>query len=479
VRSEPVRRNQLGVLVVGAAEPEIQPWLHAAGHGVRVARHLVDAEAALEEEPFDLVIVDRDPPTGLDAPQVARKLRADPRLGDAWLLVITVQARGRAADAALNAGADDYLHRPFTRAELLARARAGLRAATQRSNDALLRSLMANVPGAIYRTAWHGDGAVELITDEIENISGHPPNSFVSSNRRTLLGLVHREDRAALREAIAEAAELEEPYSLEYRIVRADGAIRWVLDRGQPVPGPGGRLWLDGALFDVTERRAAEEALLRREIEAARSAELHASRARIIEAADAARRKIERDLHDGAQQRLVSMSLDVRLAHRVVAQDPSAAGPLLERLGEELQSASAELRELARGIHPAVLTERGLGPAVEALATRAPIPVELVDVPGERLAPVTEATAYFTVSEALTNVAKYAQATHATVRLACENGHLVVEVRDDGVGGASPDSGSGLSGLADRVGAADGTLSVDSPLGEGTLIRAVLPLSTA
>ncbi len=476
MRTEPVRQRQLGVLVVGAAEPEIQPWLHAAGHAVRVARSLKDAEAAFEEEPFDLVIVDRDP-SGLDAPGVARTLKADPRLGDAWLLVITVQARGRAADAALNAGADDYLHRPFTRAELLARARAGLRAAHQRSNDALLRSLMANVPGAIYRTAWHADGAVELITDEIENICGHPSNSFVASNRRTLVGLVHREDRAALREAIDEAAALEEPYSLEYRIVRADGAIRWVLDRGQPVPGPGGRLWLDGALFDVTERRAAEEALLRREIEAARSAELHASRARIIEAGDAARRKIERDLHDGAQQRLVSMALDVRLARRVVAQDPSAAAPLLERLGDELQSASAELRELARGIHPAVLTERGLGPAVEALATRAPLPVELVDVPEDRLAPVTEATAYFTVSEALTNVARYAQATHASVRLACEDGHLVVEVRDDGVGGASPGSGSGLSGLADRVGAADGTLSVDSPPGAGTLVRAVLPLA--
>jgi signal transduction histidine kinase len=123
-----------------------------------------------------------------------------------------------------------------------------------------------------------------------------------------------------------------------------------------------------------------------------------------------------------------------------------------------------------------VLTERGLGPAVEALATRAPLPVELVDVPEGRLAPVTEATAYFTVSEALTNVAKYAQASHATVRLACEDSHLVVEVRDDGVGGASPDSGSGLAGLADRVGAADGTLSVDSPPGAGTLVRAVLPL---
>jgi PAS domain S-box-containing protein len=351
-----------------------------------------------------------------------------------------------------------------------------MRAAQQRSNDVMLRTLIANVPGAIYRTAWHDGGVVELISDEIENISGHPSTSFVASNRRTLVGLAHRDDRARLREALEEAAELQEPYSLEYRIVRADGAVRWVLDRGQPVPGPRGRLWLDGALFDVTERREAEEALLRREIEAARAAELHASRARIIEAADAARRRIERDLHDGAQQRLVSMALDLRLARRVVAQDPSAAGPLLERLGEELAAASAELRELARGIHPAVLTERGLAPAIGALAARATVPVEVVSVPEDRLPPALEATAYFTVAEALTNVAKYAEATHATVLVEPRDGELVVEVSDDGVGGASPDSGSGLRGLADRVGAADGTLSIESPVGEGTLVRAVLPL---
>src|SRR3954464_9732130 len=200
-RSEPVRRRQAGVLIVGAAEPEITPWLHAAGHSVRAVRTVHAAGRALEEQPVDLVIVDRDP-SGLDAPDVARRLHDDERLGDAWLLVITVQARGRAADAALNAGADDYLHRPFTRAELLARARAGLRAAQHRQNDALLRTLMVNIPGAIYRSAWHDNGSVEMVSDEIERLWGHPPASFVSSNRRTLVGIVHREDRAELREAI-------------------------------------------------------------------------------------------------------------------------------------------------------------------------------------------------------------------------------------------------------------------------------------
>ena len=265
---------------------------------------------------------------------------------------------------------------------------------------------------------------------------------------------------------------------LEYRIVRADGEIRWVLDRGQLVPGPGGRLWMDGAIFDVTERREAEEALRRREIEAARTAELRASRARIVAAADAARRRIERDLHDGAQQRLVSLALEVRMARRRLAKDPESADAFLEHLGNELSEASAELRELARGIHPAVLTERGLAPAVTALATRAPVPVDIVCVPEERLPATAEATAYFTVAEALTNVAKYAQATHATVRVVCEDEALVVEVRDDGIGGASAGTGSGLSRPErPRRGAWTARSAWTSPPGEGTLVRAVLPLA--
>jgi signal transduction histidine kinase len=233
---------------------------------------------------------------------------------------------------------------------------------------------------------------------------------------------------------------------------------------------------MDGVIFDITERREAEDALRRREIEAARTAELRASRARIVAAADAARRKIERDLHDGAQQRLVSLVLDVQLARARLESEPDVAAPFLDRLAAELSEASAELRELARGIHPAVLTERGLLPAIEALAGRAPVPVEIRGEPIERLSPTLEITAYFTVSEALTNVAKYARATHADVRVAQEDGALVVEVRDDGVGGARAGAGSGLSGLADRVGACDGTFSVTSPPGEGTLVRALLPV---
>ncbi|MDA0181157.1 PAS domain-containing protein [Solirubrobacter phytolaccae] len=474
-RGEPVRRRQAGVLVVGAAEPEIQSWLRAAGHLPRAVRRVSAAGAALEAEPVDLVIVDRDS-SGKDAPEVCSALREDPRLGDAWMLAITVAAKGRMADSVLNAGADDYLHRPFTRAELIARTRAGLRAAQERSNDRMLRTLMENVPGAIYRSAWHADHQLEMITDEIERISGYPPHNFLASTKRTILTLIHPEDLTAVIDAISHSTP-EEPFELEYRIVRADGEVRWVLDRGQLVAGPGNRLWLDGAMFDITERKGAEEAALRHEVEAARTAELRASRARIIDAADKARRKIERDLHDGAQQRMVSLVLDVQVAKRRFAKDPTDIVPFFEKLGKDLQEASAELRELARGIHPAVLTERGLTAAVGAVAARCVVPVEVVDELEARVPPAVEATAYFTVAEALTNVAKYAEATHAVVTLTHTAEGLVVEVRDDGIGGASTGGGSGLSGLADRVGALDGTLSVDSPVGVGTLVRAVLPVN--
>jgi PAS domain S-box-containing protein len=464
------------VLLVGAVEPELQPWLRAAGRVARSVRSADEALDALGEEPADLVIVDRDR-DGHDAPEVCRALRADERLGEAWVLAITVQAKGRMADAVLDAGADDYLHRPFTRAELLARARAGLRAAQQRSDDSLLRSLMVNVPGAIYRSAWHADFTLELISDEIERISGYPPANFIASSQRTLLSIIHPDDREGVLAAVKEAAD-SEPFALEYRIVRADGEIRWVLDRGQLIHGHGDRLWMDGAIFDITERRQNEEALRRHEIEQARADELRASRARIVEAADSARRKIERDLHDGAQQRLVALALDVRLARSRVDKEPGEAGPFLDRLAQELTEASAELRELARGIHPAVLTERGLGPAITALVARAPVPVEIIELPEERLPVAAETTAYFTVAEALTNVAKYAQASHATVRLACGDGEMAIEIRDDGIGGARATTGSGLSGLADRVGACEGSLSVVSPPGAGTIVRAVVPLAS-
>jgi signal transduction histidine kinase len=249
-----------------------------------------------------------------------------------------------------------------------------------------------------------------------------------------------------------------------------------MIDRGQLVRGPAGRLWMDGVIVDVTDLREAEHALRRQAVEHARMEELRASRARIVAAADAARRRIERDLHDGAQQRLVTLRLQLALARRRMQSDPQAAAAMIDDVGEELRLALGELRELARGIHPATLSERGLRPAVEALAARCPLPVEVEELPVARFGPGVEAAAYFTISEALTNVAKYAGAHYATVRGSVERDALVVEVHDDGIGGADAAGGSGLTGLADRVRAQGGTLSVLSPEGAGTTVRAVIPL---
>jgi signal transduction histidine kinase len=206
----------------------------------------------------------------------------------------------------------------------------------------------------------------------------------------------------------------------------------------------------------------------------ARLEELRASRARLVEAGDAERRRLERDLHDGAQSRLVGLALLLRTA-RVRAAGDGDLATLLDRAQEELQTSLGELRELARGIHPAILTERGLAPALDGLVSRAPVPVTLEAATDERLPEPVESAAYFVVSEALANVAKYARASHATVRVERANGRVTVEVTDDGVGGADAARGSGLRGLADRLGALDGTLTLDSPPGRGTRLHAEIP----
>jgi signal transduction histidine kinase len=203
--------------------------------------------------------------------------------------------------------------------------------------------------------------------------------------------------------------------------------------------------------------------------------ELRASRARLVEAGDAERRRLERDLHDGAQSRLVALAVKLRLA-RMKASDKPEVEAILDESSVELQASLDELRELARGIHPAVLTDRGLGAALESLASRAPLPVQIAGAPPDELPPTVTTAIYFVVSEALTNVAKYARANSATVAVRRAADTVVVEVSDDGVGGADIASGSGLRGLSDRVAALDGRLELDSQPGEGTQVRAEIPV---
>ena len=204
--------------------------------------------------------------------------------------------------------------------------------------------------------------------------------------------------------------------------------------------------------------------------------DLRDARQRILAAADEERRRIERDLHDGAQQRLVAVTLTLRLAETRLETEPASAAKLVKQAREEAQLAIEELRELARGIHPALLSDHGLAAALEALATRAPVPVQVSGVPADPLCQAVEAAAYFVTAEALTNVAKYAHASEAFVHLSLEGDCLRLQVRDNGVGGADPSTGSGLRGLRDRVDALDGHLELDSPPGGGTTVTVEIPV---
>jgi signal transduction histidine kinase len=309
--------------------------------------------------------------------------------------------------------------------------------------------------------------------------------------------LNERRDGATLRDALADALG-DRSLALAYwsraseRYVDPGGmpvelpddsararAVTEIEHDGQPVAA----IVHDSALLDEpglvrAAGAAAALALENERLEAelkARVAELQTSRSKLIEVGMAERRALERNLHDGAQQRLVALSLQLGLARAKVRDAPDTAERILDTAREELASALEELRELARGIHPAVLSDRGLAPALEVLAGRSPVPVEIAEIPDARMDGPVEAAAYFVVAESLTNMAKYADADRATVRVTRENGYAVIEIKDDGVGGADPTAGSGLRGLADRLTAMDGRLDVYSPPGFGTIIRARIP----
>jgi signal transduction histidine kinase len=223
-----------------------------------------------------------------------------------------------------------------------------------------------------------------------------------------------------------------------------------------------------GAAAGLALQNARLQAELRAQL-----AEVRASRARIVAVGDAERRRLERDLHDGAQQRLLGIRLALQLARGRLADGGVAVDELLVEADAEVADALAELRALARGIHPAILTDEGLAPALAGLARRTPVPVE-VSVCSQRLPAAVEATAYFVAAEALANIVKHARASHASVEVARNNGRLAVAVTDDGAGGADA-AGAGLRGPRDRVEALDGRMQIDSPPGGGTSVRAEIP----
>jgi PAS domain S-box-containing protein len=335
---------------------------------------------------------------------------------------------------------------------------------------AVLAAFVESIADAIY--AVDPDGRVQFVNraglallgyEAEEQLLGAPSHATIHHHRPD--GTPFPEDACPLLRprVTGEVVRVEEDW-----FIRADGTFVPVAYSSAPVPTADGRRGAIVVFQDITERRAAQDALVRERA-------VHASRARIVEATLAERQRLGRDLHDGAQQRLVNVALGVQLAARAVPEDDAATRGLLDGALAETQAALGELRELAAGLHPSVLTHKGLRGALESLTARAPVPVAL-DVPDARFPELVEATAYFVAAEALANVAKHAGAREAHVRIAIEDDRLVVAVADDGRGGADPARGSGLAGLADRVAALDGTLEVDSPAGGGTRLRAVLPV---
>jgi len=273
------------------------------------------------------------------------------------------------------------------------------------------------------------------------------------------------EDVPRAQEDFARLRVDEPPGVVEYEHVAADGD-RIVVDwTATVVHDAQDRLRYLLCGLDVTARKRVED-------------EIRRSRARIISASDTERKRLERNLHDGAQQHLVSVSHAVHLGLRLLDEDPKRAEEHFQRALVELNAAHEELRELARGLHPQILTVQGLAVAVRSLARRAPIPVTVITRDDtQRWSPLVESAAYYVVAEALTNVLKYSEATSATVRVLTRDDRLTVEISDDGRGGALPANGSGLGGLRDRVEALDGSFEVDSPPGRGTCVRAELPLA--
>lgn len=456
---------------VGAAAAHVRSVLCRAGIQVRTESDGTAALAAVRGSPPDMLVAERHLP-GLDGLELCRGVRSDAELRDLYVSVVLEPTdRGTGAGEVLAAGGDDYLLEPFEPFELLAQVRTGLRLSHLGASEARLRALLVMLPGAVYRCAMDSDWTMDLISAEIEAITGYPPSDFESNARRSYASVIHPDDRAPVEQAVAAATEHGRPFSLEYRILRADGSTGWVLERGQLVRAPGGRVWLDGAIFDLTARKRTEE-------------ELRANRAR--QAADAERSRIARELHDSVSQALFSMTLHARAAQIALQRDASTAdGPAADnvaQLRELTQGALAEMRALIFELRPDALRDEGLVSAVrkqsDALAARSGVQVTVTaDLEHWTLDDLAEEELYRLVLEALNNVVKHASATRAEVRLGRCDGARVVEVCDDGIGFDATHARPGHLGLAtmrERAARAGGHFELDTAPGAGTTVRVIL-----
>jgi PAS domain S-box-containing protein len=325
----------LNALVVGRSDVLTTVAEQLPGAGYEVWRE-PDGDAALatlDRGPLNLVIAVWDAPDG-DAERLCRAIRASPRHEDLYILLLG-PGDSPGPERAIDIGADDYLTLPFGEAALLARIRAGDRLAMLRNTEDRLEAVIANIPGAIYRCANDADCTMQLISDEIVRISGYPVSDFINSRVRTFSTIIHPDDREQIDRNIQQAVRQGQIYSLQYRIVRADGTLAWVLERGQQIRDGNGRIWLDGVIFDITDRRQAEQ-------------DLRESLRQLAIAED--RQRIARDLHDGVTGALVGLGAILR-ALSAAADDPGKVRACLATSVEQINSMTNDIRNYMRRLH--------------------------------------------------------------------------------------------------------------------------------
>jgi PAS domain S-box-containing protein len=458
--------RQVRVLLAGTSSDLVAgaTVLSEAGYDVRMEPTAEGALEVLDHSPFDLVVVDRRPPDS-EGIELCTAIRT--RTTNAQVHVIVLTSGGTDEPArALEAGVDDYLITPFESVELLARVHSGARSVGLHTSEARLRTLMANVPGAIYRCANDRDWTMELISDDIERISGYPSSDFIGSAVRTFASIIHPEDRGQVEREVAEATQAHRMFILEYRIVRADSTLAWVLERGQQVSSTG-RSWLDGVIFDITERRQAED-------------QLHESLRRLAVVED--RERIARDLHDGVIQSLFGVGMKLQAASQKADQANAVRASLAASV-DDIQSVIEDLRHYVFGLRPGLLADRELHQALDRLAADFQLHsqvVTVVDVDASVAAALTRSAGDVLqlTREALSNVRRHAQATTCRISLARVEDGAVLEIDDDGCG-FDPVTvsgyGQGRRNLSERAVRLGGRLELSSGT-TGTTVTVHLPL---
>jgi PAS domain S-box-containing protein len=455
------------ILLVGASPTAATncACLSAAGYAVQLEQAGRAALAALNQAPFDLIIVEWELPDG-NGVELCRAIRARQQHGDPYILVLTPSCQPGPVQA-LDAGADDYLIAPFEEVQLLHRAQVGVRSAQLQTSETQLRTLIANVPGAIYRCANDEHWTMELISDDIERISGYPVSDFISNSCRTFASVIHPDDRDQVQHAVTQATQRGEMFILEYRIVRADGSVAWVLERGQQVYVSNNRSWLDGVIFDISERRRAED-------------ELHQSLRQLAVAED--RERIARELHDGVIQSLFGVGMTLQ-AVDLAADQPDAVRAALATSMNSIDTVIEDVRNYVFQLRPGLLADHQLHAAIDRLVREFQSISQVttvVDVDASVAAALTPRAGDIVqlTREALSNVRRHAHATTCRVSLKRTEDAALLEIDDDGDGfepTAGAHSGQGLRNLAERSASLDGRLTINSGA-TGTTVTIRLPL---